>query len=144
YCVCVPIQLAEHVRSETGSAARRNRDYAHVALPALVNRVRHPIGEAAICGKPIVWGALRTSAYSGHFRVLESLPYHLEVALGNFGVRVHQTDAVIPAHQFECQRCPPNRKSLADVFRISDDIYSKGVNDLSCTIAGTIVNHVYV
>ena len=78
-CVGVPIQLAEYVRSETGSAARGNRDYAHVALPTFVNRMRHPIGEAAISREPIVGSTLCASADSSHFRALEGLTYHLEV-----------------------------------------------------------------
>src|SRR5438552_17893588 len=102
--VSVPVKLAECVRSETGGATRCDSDHSHVVLTALIDRVRHPVRQAAICGKPIMWSALRAAADSCDLWVFKSLRHYLKISLTYLCVGVHHADAVITSNEVEGQR----------------------------------------
>src|SRR5438132_12033161 len=96
--VSVPVKLAECVRSETGGATRCDSDHSHVVLTALIDRVRHPVRQAAICGEPIMWSALRAAANSRDFCVFKRLSHYLKVTCADLGVGIHQADEVISSN----------------------------------------------
>src|SRR5437667_10743122 len=96
--VSVPVKLAECVRSETGGATRCDSDHSHVVLTAIIDRVRHPVRQAAICGEPVMWSALRAPANSRNFRVFKRLFDYLKVSLADLGIGIHQSQAVRMSH----------------------------------------------
>src|SRR5947209_19433946 len=111
--VSVPVKLAECVRSETGGATRCDSDHSHVVLTALIDRVRHPVRQAAICAKPRMWSALRAAADSRYFWVFKSLFHRLEITLADLGVGIHQADAVTTSNYVERQRASSPIKIVA-------------------------------
>src|SRR5690242_3583761 len=112
--VGVPLQLGERGAAEAGSAPRSHRDDIHVALPCLINRMRHPVGQRTVSGKPIVRSTFRAAADRRDGRVSESLADNREVILTDLGVRIHEANVPVTLRQLELAGAPSYAVGLAD------------------------------
>src|SRR6202022_1775866 len=115
--VAAPLQPAESIGAEGGGATRSHSDYAHVALPVLVNRMRDPVRQTAVCREPVVGSAFRPAANHGNAGFRKAFPDGSKVIAGNLGIGVHQADIVVAPEEFGDRSRPSQTVGPADIFR---------------------------